>query len=35
MSQFNTINISLVIASLFQISSFHNLTSNKSYTAFT
>ena len=31
MNQFNTIIISLVIASLFQISSFHNLTSNKRY----
>ena len=31
MNQFNTIIISLVIASLFQISSFHNLTCNKRY----
>ena len=34
MNQFKTI-ISLVIASLFQIFSFHNLTCNKGYAAFT
>ena len=31
MNQFNTIIISLVIASLFQIFSFHNLICNKRY----
>ena len=35
MNQFNTTIISLVIASLFQIFSFHNLTCNKRYAAFT
>ena len=33
--QFNTTFISLVIASLFQAFSFHNLTCNKRYAAFT
>ena len=33
--QFNTTIISLVIASLFQAFSFHNLTCNKRYAAFT
>ena len=32
-NQFNTTVISLVITSLFQIFSFHNLTCNKSYAA--
>ena len=35
MNQFNTTIISLVIASLFQIFSFHDLTCNKRCTAFT
>ena len=35
MNQFNTTIISLVIASLFQIFSFHNLTCNKRYATFT
>ena len=35
MNQFNTTIISLVIASLFQIFSFKNLTCNKRYAAFT
>ena len=35
MNQFNTTIISLVIAPLFQIFSFHNLTCNKRYAAFT
>ena len=34
MNQFNTTFISLVIASLFQIFSFHNLTCKKRYAAF-
>ena len=35
MNQFNTTIISLVIASLFQIFSFHDLKCNKRYVAFT
>ena len=35
MNQFNKIIIALVIASLFQICSFHNLTYSKRYAAFT
>ena len=35
MNQFNTTINSLAIASSFQIVSFHNLTCNKRYTAFT
>ena len=34
MNQFNTIVISLVIASSFQIFSFHNSTCNKGYAAY-